>query len=337
MPFLPLPRPKALLLPALTAFALLSPGQALAETASFEGYSQVLLASDKERDVGELLAMIESQNRALAQAVPYLSRQSFFAGTRLQSDYFPAMALLLSGDTLAFAPKINAGMQAQAQYKIKLRYDSMRFPDKVDKYFQDSFYAVVMVRRALDRNRSLEQQGRAYLQKLAQAQDPGFVQLLRETEGTKLQHQLRIYQLSLQVNDYFKREQYDKALTLQDEAIRLDPGNPDLYMMRGLIQSQDKHYDAAIKDLTQAIALAPDEAIFHLMRGSIYYTQGILYDRSRQDYNRSIELNPGIGMAYLLRGYNQMVLKDCPAAIADFKKACELGMSSVCDQVCKSF
>ena len=323
---------------SLSAFLLLGLSyQVRAETLSFEGLSQIPLSSEQDHDVGEMLAMIESQNRALEQALAYLRKQPFFATTRLQADYFPALALSLINDSLAFAPKANAGQRPMAQYKFKLRYDSMRFPDKVDTFFQQNFYGVALVKRALENTRRLEAESRSYLQKVSQAQDPAYLQMLRDSEGRRLQQQFRIYQISLEANTYYSRKQYAKALELLDEAIRIDPANPDLYMFRGLITAEDKKYDTSLKDLSRAIELAPEEATFYLMRGSVYLAQAILIGKSRQDFNRSIELKPDIGLAYLLRAYTNQALKDCPAALADYKKACDLGMSDACERGCSSF
>lgn len=323
---------KSLVLSVLAAASLLIP--ASAATQSFEGFSQIPLSSELDHDVGELLAMIDSQNQALEKALVYLRTQPLFATTKLQAEYFPALALLMSNDTLAFAP---SGSPTQAQYKIKLRYDSTRLPDKADKYFQDTYYGVALVKRALDHNHEIAANCRIYLQKISQAQDPGHQKLLRETEGKQLQKQLKLYLLSIEAQTHYQRESYDKAFNVMEEAIKLDPTNADLYLTQGIYLAQEEKYDAALKALNRAIELAPNEGSFYLLRGSTYMAQGILLDRSREDFNRSIALEPDVGLAYFYRGVIESRRQNCPAALTDFKKACDLGMSSVCEKTSCSF
>ncbi len=323
---------KPLLSSALLTSALLLP--ASAETRSFEGFSQIPLSSELDHNIGELIAMIESQNQALEKALVYLKTQPMFSTTKLQPEYFPAMALILSSDTLAFAP---SGRANQAQYKVKFRYDSTRLPDKADKFFQTYYYGITLAKRTLQNNYKLAADCLSYLNKISQAKDPSYQQLLRDTEGKKLQQFYQIYELMLDANTHYQRESFGKSLKAVEDALKLDPNNADIYLTYGIYLAGDKKYDQAIKALNRAIELAPNEASFYLLRGSTYFTQGILYDKSRQDFNRSLELEPDVGLAYMLRGFTEAHRQNCPAALSDFKKACDLGMSSVCEKTSCSF
>lgn len=323
---------KPLFSSVLLTSALILP--ASAEIKSFEGFSQVALSSELDHNIGELVAMIESQNQALEKALAYLKTQPMFSTTKLQPEYFPAMALILSSDNLAFAP---SGKANQAQYKVKFRYDSTRLPDKADKFFQDYYYGVTLANRTLKNNHKIAAECRSYLNKISQAKDPSYQQLLRDTEGKKLQQFYQVYELMLDAHTHYQRQSYDKSIKAVEDALKLDANNADIYLTYGIYLAGDKKYDQAIKALSRAIDLAPNEASFYLLRGSTYFTQAILYDKSRQDFTRSLELEPDVGLAYMLRGYTEIHRQNCPAALSDFKKACELGMSSVCEKTSCSF
>jgi tetratricopeptide (TPR) repeat protein len=60
---------------------------------------------------------------------------------------------------------------------------------------------------------------------------------------------------------------------------------------RGVSYSELGEYDDAIRDLSQAIKLMPDEASFYYNRGSVYYQKDDR-DRAEEDLRRARELDP---------------------------------------------
>jgi tetratricopeptide (TPR) repeat protein len=50
---------------------------------------------------------------------------------------------------------------------------------------------------------------------------------------------------------------YDKAVLDLDESQRVDPGNPDLYFVRGMLEHDRKHYDAALEAYDEFSKRAP--------------------------------------------------------------------------------
>ncbi|NJD56297.1 MAG: tetratricopeptide repeat protein, partial [Nitrospirae bacterium] len=97
----------------------------------------------------------------------------------------------------------------------------------------------------------------------------------------------------------------------------------------------EKYYQAgdwpnAVAALTAIIDNEPDNASAHINRANAYSSLK-RYQEAIEDFNRAIELNPGVGVTYHNRGlaYAWSGMKD--KAIADLAKACKLGFQPSCE------
>lgn len=165
---------------------------------------------------------------------------------------------------------------------------------------------------------------------------------------------------------YVYQNDYDKGIEEINKAIALNPYESMAYVVRGFIYMQEKRkdpekaiadaskviemgglwtamaysnrgvtlllekkqFDSAIADLSKSIELTPRNPPAYLARGIAMAYKG-QFNRALEDMNRSIELNPKIAVAYNLRGmiYSQT---GNPRAIADFQKACDMGLEQGC-------
>ena len=96
----------------------------------------------------------------------------------------------------------------------------------------------------------------------------------------------------------------------------------------GIVLSDKKDYNGAIKLFTEAIQLAPNYAAAYNNRGAAY--QNIKnYKKSIVDFDKSIQINPYYAAAYKNRGNAYLSLKNYKQAIADFDKAIQLNPNNV--------
>ena len=115
------------------------------------------------------------------------------------------------------------------------------------------------------------------------------------------------------------------AATEYDQAIQENPQDPEVWHIRGLHHLDDRqNYDQALADLTQALALAPDD------------NHEIPYDRARAhfalgdylsadaDYTQAINRNPNDHIAWCERARAQQRLGHHHNAIADLDQALTL-------------
>ncbi|MFB2922242.1 tetratricopeptide repeat protein [Aerosakkonema funiforme] len=96
--------------------------------------------------------------------------------------------------------------------------------------------------------------------------------------------------------------------------------NPATHSQRGDERYQDKDYQQALKDYTQAISLAPDYAIAYLKRGNVQY-QLEKYQEAVADYTQAIRINPNLPEAHYNRGNSQLAVGNLQAAIKDYTEA----------------
>ncbi|MCX6778017.1 MAG: tetratricopeptide repeat protein [Candidatus Micrarchaeota archaeon] len=158
-------------------------------------------------------------------------------------------------------------------------------------------------------------------------------------------------------NDYYEKNDFDKAIENYNMAIVLNPNFAEAYFNRGLCYYNKKNYDRAIKDYDKSAELDPRNPIIYNNRGDAYYrkqdfehaiadydkalslndkylkafyNRGLAYacqqdyERAVEDFNKVIELNPEFSEAYHIRGLAFDYMQDYPKAIADYEKAVKL-------------
>ncbi len=129
---------------------------------------------------------------------------------------------------------------------------------------------------------------------------------------------------------YYKRGvayngMFEDALALADfnEAVRLDPANPQAFYERGFIHHRNDEQDLAIADFTSAIHLDPKYASAYYGRGGAYTSKG-LYKKAIDDFNRAIKLEPTFADAFNGRGVVYRNMQQDRRAQADFDHATRL-------------
>jgi tetratricopeptide (TPR) repeat protein len=89
----------------------------------------------------------------------------------------------------------------------------------------------------------------------------------------------------------YDQKNYDRAITEFTEAIRLNPNYELAYYFRAETYVMKEDYDKALADLNQAIRLSPNDDDNYSERGYVYIIKND-YDRAIADFNQAIKLNP---------------------------------------------
>jgi len=105
--------------------------------------------------------------------------------------------------------------------------------------------------------------------------------------------------LNKAINEY-KRENYEMAIVYLDDALQLDPHNPDIYYWRGKLATTDLNDEVienAITDFSEAINLKPNfwEAYFERGKVFLYFNR---LDEAEKDFKKVSELNPRFKEVY---------------------------------------
>lgn len=97
---------------------------------------------------------------------------------------------------------------------------------------------------------------------------------------------------------YCEKKEYGKALTHIEEAARLDPLDPDMFILKGTYYEDTGRIDLAVTMYETLLRMQPFSARAHNNLGGIYFNQGKL-DKAKAFFERAIELNPLLVEPYL--------------------------------------
>ena len=120
--------------------------------------------------------------------------------------------------------------------------------------------------------------------------------------------------------------EFDQAIQLYSEVIKLDHDLPATYYNRGNAYYRKGDHDKAIADYDKAIELDTDYADAYNSRGAAYYKRNGKGDDDRAitDYDEAIKLDTDYPLAYNNRGVARWNKGEYDKAIADLDKAMEL-------------
>ena len=110
------------------------------------------------------------------------------------------------------------------------------------------------------------------------------------------------------------------AIEALSQAIAVAPENAMPYRMRAEVYSAIRQDANALADFTAAIRLKPQDAALHNLRGFFLMGHG-QSQRAREDFTQAIKLNPKFVQAFNNRGLVALAKNEVQQAIADFDSA----------------
>lgn len=120
-----------------------------------------------------------------------------------------------------------------------------------------------------------------------------------------------------------KQGRNSQAIAELNQAIQLNPNDPNLYLNRGVTHYQDRNLTAALEDYNKALNLNPNFAEALSNRSQVYVAQQ-RYDEAINDASRAIQLNPNLTEAYLNRGNAYFGKNNLDGATQDYQKVLQL-------------
>ncbi len=127
----------------------------------------------------------------------------------------------------------------------------------------------------------------------------------------------------------FRKEDFKGAVAEYAQAVEASPRDPELRYWNALALDNAGEEQKAIEELRKAIDLNPN----HI--AAYEYLDSILHRRRAWDtiivtWDRLIQVQPQNGMAYYFRAGGYLGKNDRAAALADERRACELGYQDAC-------
>jgi tetratricopeptide (TPR) repeat protein len=121
----------------------------------------------------------------------------------------------------------------------------------------------------------------------------------------------------------YESEDFDQAIRIFDEVIRLDPTYVQAYVSRGMAWNEKSEPDQALKDFNGAIPGDPRFAPAFFHRGMTWNARKE-YDKAIKDFNAALALDPEDDAALFNRGVAWSQKGDHDRAIRDFDASIKL-------------
>jgi tetratricopeptide (TPR) repeat protein len=134
---------------------------------------------------------------------------------------------------------------------------------------------------------------------------------------------------------YLKRSDYDPAVREYTRAIQRSPNRAGLYVSRAVVYMNLLEYQRTREDVEKALLLEPESFIAWALRGELDALKKD-YTAALQSFDRSIEIRPTWSIAYLDRGSLFQERGDLPRALEDVNRAMDLNRGSPIAAVMRS-
>ena len=120
--------------------------------------------------------------------------------------------------------------------------------------------------------------------------------------------------------DAWDKNQFDGCKKAVEQAFAIDPTNPMVRTLRGMVLGRFGQIEAAIKELTEAIRLDPDFARAYAARGKIRDDQG-KPAAGIADYTIALRIDAKDHQVWNIRGFAYSLRKQYHQALADFNES----------------
>ena len=124
--------------------------------------------------------------------------------------------------------------------------------------------------------------------------------------------------------NYFKIQDYDKAIADFSIAIKQDPKNIENYQNRGVAYSLKNNNDSALSDFNKALILNP-KLEKTITDRALLFNKIKQFDNAIKDCNSLLTLHPDSGIYYNLRAVNEVEIKQFDEAVRDYNLAMSKG------------
>lgn len=316
---------------------LMSPTPSWAVVENYRGEAEISVQHSTDYDLGLFLAKMVAFERALEDTRPFLSTQKFLKNQNISETDWYVLSHLLATHTLNY--QSDASTPQKAIYKVKMRYDSLKFPDNFLKYKSESLDRWIQLMYQRQHNEALKQKVLDYLRLRNPIQNPQELELLEIKRGKALRQEIEADQRFDKALLYFNSNKREEGMQLLDKVIAENPDYP-LYTLEKITfllklneeKKQPEYLEESIQLTSQLIQSHPQEPYFFLLRGVLYSQQGIVPREGLKDIKEAIRLKktPPDSVDLVLLGLLAYQSNDIYLYNESMKRACELGLESAC-------
>jgi len=276
-------------------------------------YTSIITSHPKDANAYWNRGKLEMLNKSLAPALSDLSKAVVLDSTK--SEYFYSLADIdfLTGHT----------HEARDAFETSIRLNP-RNTDAMLKLAELYFYvkkyleAVDLINKALKVNpyiaRGYFLKGMIYTEKHDTAKAISSMQ-------TAVEQDPNYFDAYIQLGLLFASKGNSLALSYYDDAIHLQPNNPEAYYDKGMFYQFGQDYDDAIKTYRELLQI---DSLYK----NAYYNLGVIYNVNKSDYatsldffNKAIRCDTAYFMAYYGRANCYEMLNQPDKALTDYAHA----------------
>lgn len=310
---------------------------AFAETYTYRGEAEVQVAHREDYPLGLYLSKQVAYQRALDQAEGMLQQQAFFNNASLNASDFYALATLLATNILDYESK-NAD-NTRALYKVKIDYDSFKFPETLEAYKREVLDQWVTLSYERQHHERLEQEILRCLAKRNQTNNQSALELLAYKEGQNLLNEIKADALYEESKRYLKVKKTEDALRLIDQSIQKSPDSvlypltkAGIFTYMGMEEKQTQKFDDAIKIMDGLILKHSNDPYLYLQRALLYLVQKLAPKQGLKDMQSYLRLKqtPVEAIDLVLLSFLADYSGDNILSETSMAKACQMGFKNAC-------
>ena len=295
--------------------------QVSAEKKIFHGTGEYTMSDYETPAVAEQRALAYAKRRAAEQAGAYVETYTRMEKVQVTAD---RVKVLVSGAMQIINQKTEKKAMPGGDVRIVANITA-----EVDTSFIDKALSQE------NRNRHNEEAQLKEIQQIIAKEEQETQELKRKITELKKQNipvkdlqlqakaQEQIFLANQKIDEAFRsieQGNYDKAILVADEAVKLNPKELKTYGYRGEAYSYKGEYDKAINDYNMALTIDPNNVESYNNRGIAYSNKGEI-DRAINDYNMALSINPNNVESYNNRGVAYSNKGEIDRAINDYNMA----------------
>ena len=162
----------------------------------------------------------------------------------------------------------------------------------------------------------------------------GYIETDKKNYDKALEYFEKVPEIEFEAEDYVKiakiyndKEQLTNAYRYLDKAIELDKENPEILYEYGIMQFNNKEYDAALLKFNQYQEIAGKSDASQVYKGLIKYTQE-KYDEAIYEFEEAVRINDQFVLSYFWLANSYLANNNREKALENYEKVVALDPSN---------
>lgn len=308
---------------------LLSMSLASAEKKIFHGTGEYTMSDYETPAVAEQRALAYAKNNAAEQAGAYVDTYTKMEKVQVTED---RVNVLVSGAMRVTAENVEKIAQSDGDIRIVANITAEMDTEEINQMLSKAANSIMddgIEYRQLNEKIAKEESETTKLKKKIEEMKLKKLPVQDLQIEIKAKEQMFLSNQKVkEAREYGIRGEFDKALSLSEDAVRLNPKSADAYAVRAESNGSLKNYDLCIKDCERSLQIKPDNARAYNSRGLSYVYKGE-YDKALIEINKALQIDPYYAGAFYSRGMAYNGKREYENAMNDYDRAIQYNIKNI--------